>query len=289
MKNASCRSLRGLACGSAAGSLYSDTIMTPTFASLKQWALSPPRKNILIAAGILFAVFVLMNYIVLPLYVNQAGHVAVPSVVGMSKDSALQIIEQAGLRVVDAETRPDPTYPPGVVVQQNPMGSAIVKEGRRVYLTLSGGEIQVVVPSLRGRSLRDARFALERYGLKLGGVGYDTSDTFPENTIIAQSIAPDARVARGTAVSISVSQGRNPGDVRVPLVIGKTLGEATKLIEEAHLKVGTISYQASFDLVPNTIVDQFPRPGEVPAPGQGIDLFVVKAGRPTEEFSPPTN
>lgn len=263
--------------------------MTSTLASLIQWTRSPARKKLLIGVGILCATFVMMNYIVLPLYVNHAGRVSVPSVIGMSRDSALMIVERAGLRVVDADTRPDPTYPPGVVVQQNPAGNAIVKEGRRVYLTLSGGEVQVVVPSLRGRSLRDARFALERFGLKLGGIGYDTSDTFPENTIIAQSVAPDTRVARGTSVSISVSQGRSVGDLRVPLVIGKTLGEATKLIEEAHLKVGTVSYQASFDLVPNTIVDQFPRPGEVPAAGQGVDLFVVKAGRPTEEFLPPTD
>jgi serine/threonine-protein kinase len=264
-------------------------MIAPAFASITRWLQAPARKRFFVAGGILLAVFILVNYVVLPLYVHHAGRVSVPSVVGMSKDSALMVIEQAGLRVVDAETRPDPTYPPGVVVQQNPVGNAVVKEGRRVYLTLSGGEVQVVVPSLRGRSLRDARFALERFGLKLGGIGYDTSDTFPENTIIAQSIAPDTRVARGSAVNIAVSQGRSAGDVHVPLVIGKTLGEATKLIEEAHLKVGTISYQASFDLVPNTIVDQFPRPGEVPAPGQGVDLFVVKAGRPAEEFSPPTN
>ena len=108
--------------------------------------------NLLRIAGIILGVFILVNYIVLPLYVHGAAHVTVPSIVGMSRDSAVQVIEHAGLRVVDAETRPDPTYPPGVVVQQNPAPTAIVKEGRRVYLTLSGGEIQVSVPSLRGRS-----------------------------------------------------------------------------------------------------------------------------------------
>jgi beta-lactam-binding protein with PASTA domain len=265
------------------------TLMTQPIISPVQWFRTPSGKNFLVTAGIIIGLFVLVNYIVLPLYVSHAGRVTVPPVVGMSRDSAVQVLELAGLRVVDAETRPDPTYPPGVVVQQNPLGEAVVKEGRRVYLTLSGGEVQVVVPSLRGRSLRDARFALERFGLKLGGVGYDTSDTFPENTIIAQSIQADAHVSRGTEVHITVSQGRSTSDIRVPLVIGKTLGEATKLIEEARLHVGTISYQQSFDLVPNTVVDQFPRPGETPAPGQGVDLFVVKTGRPNEEIEIPTN
>ena len=262
--------------------------MTQPIISPVQWFRSSLGKKFLVTAGIVVGLFVLFNYVVLPLYVHQADRVSVPTVVGMARDSAVHVLELAGLRVVDADTRPDPTYPPGVVVQQNPLGEAVVKEGRRVYLTLSGGEVQVVVPSLRGRSLRDARFALERFGLKLGGVGFDTSDTFPENTIIAQSIAPDARVSRGTEVHITVSQGRSTSDIRVPLVIGKTLGEATKLIEDARLRVGTISYQLSFDLVPNTVVDQFPRAGDIPAPGQGVDLFVVKTGRPSEEIEIPT-
>lgn len=255
----------------------------------KSWFRSETARRLLIGTGVLVGLFVLLNYIVLPLYVNHAGRVPVPAVIGMSKDSAVQALEDAGLRPVEADTRPDPDYPPGVVVQQNPSGLSVVKEGRRVYLTLSGGEIQVAVPSLRGRSLRDARFALERYGLDLGSVMYDTSDTYPENTIIAQSIAPDTKVSRGTAVHITVSQGKNPGDRRVPLLIGKTLGEATKILEEAGLKVGTITYQQSFDLVPNTVVDQYPRSGEAPVNGQGVDLFVVKTGRPNEEIEIPTN
>ena len=101
---------------------------------------------------------------------------------------------------------------------------------------------------------------------------------------------PDARVSRGTEVHITVSQGRSTGDIRVPLVIGKTLGEATKLIEEARLHVGTISYQLSFDLVPNTVVDQFPRPGETAGAGAGRRP-VRREDRSAErrDRDPPTN
>jgi len=65
----------------------------------------------------------------------------------------------------------------------------MVKHGRRVYLTLSGGEVMAIVPQLRGRSMRDAKFALERYGLQLGSISFEPSTLYPENTIVAQSFS----------------------------------------------------------------------------------------------------
>jgi len=261
--------------------------MNPLGKSLKTWYDSPYVRRILWIGGVLIGLFILMNYVVLPLYVNHAGRVSVPAVIGIPKEEAALKLEASGLIAVEADTRPDPQHPPGFVVQQNPPADAVVKEGRRVYLTLSGGEIEVPVPSLRGRSLRDARFALERHGLQLGLVGFDTSDTFPENTIIWQSVAPESRVSKGTAVNISVSQGRTRSMTRAPLLIGKTLGEAQTILEASGLRIGVITYQQSFDLVPNTVVDQYPRSGDPLGPGQAVDLFVVKTGRPAEEFEPP--
>jgi eukaryotic-like serine/threonine-protein kinase len=245
------------------------------------------NRTFLISTGIVVGLFLLLNYVALPMYVNHGSRATVPSVVGMSFDEASKSLEKSGLRIVLGETRPDPAFAPGLVIQQNPAGLAIVKEGRRVYVTLSGGEVQVVVPSLRGRSLRDARFALERFGLKLGGVSYDTSDTFPENTIIYQSSAADTRVTKGTSVNIVVSKGKVLTQALVPLVVGKTRSEAEQILAAAGLKVGNITFQQSFELVPNTIVDQYPRQGEPATPGQAVDLFVVKDGRPSEEFETP--
>jgi beta-lactam-binding protein with PASTA domain len=244
-------------------------------------------RRFLVATGSLLGLFLLLNYVVLPFYVNHGSRVTVPRVVGMSYEEAQKTLEGADLRIVHGDTKPDPALAPGLVILQNPAANAEVKEGRRVYVTISGGEVQVPVPSLRGRSMRDARFALERFGLKLGGVRFDTSDTFPENTIIDQSAATDTRLTKGMSVSITVSKGKFLAEAQVPLLIGKTLSEAERILTGAGLKVGNISYQQSFDLVPNTVVDQFPRQGESAKAGQAVDLFVIKMGRPSEEFEVP--
>ena len=197
------------------------------------------------------------------------------------------MLQGASLVAVEAGVRPEPGQPVGTVVDQNPPPGAVVKEGRRVYLTLSGGEVLVNVPSLRGRSLRDAKFALERQGLKVGQISYASSDTYPQNTIIEQALQEDRRVPRGTLVGVTVSQGRASSETTVPNVEGKTLAEAQRLCEAAGLVLGTITRQVSADLLPNTVIEQVPAAGTSLARGQAVDLLVVQAGTPREEISRP--
>jgi eukaryotic-like serine/threonine-protein kinase len=244
-------------------------------------------RRLLVAATLFVAAFLLVNYVLLPSYVNQGGTLQVPRVTGIPLEAARLALDSMGLEPVEAGTRPDPKAPVGTVVVQNPPHGALVKRGRRVYLTISGGEVLVAVPRLRGLSFRDSRFTLERSGLDVGDVQYDTSDVYPENTVMAQVVPPGSKVSRGTAVGVTISRGKIQAEVMVPDVGGRTLGEAERQLVEKGLKVGNITYQPSFDLLPNTIVDQFPRGGEMVPQGQAVDLFVVNAGKPREEIQPP--
>jgi serine/threonine-protein kinase len=84
-----------------------------------------------------------------------------------------------------------------------------------------------------------------------------------------------------------VSRGRRLDAIPVPDVIGRTLAEAERILTEAGLTLGQVTYQASFDLIPNTVVEQYPRVGEAVAVGSAVALFVVKAGKPAEEIQIP--
>lgn len=246
-------------------------------------------KRVLIVAGCLVGFFLLINNVVMPIYVNQGGTLVVPTLTGQRFEDASLVLDSLGLEPVKADTRPDPKAPVGTVITQNPKPDAIVKKGRRVYLTLSGGEVLVQVPRLRGLSTRDSKFTLERAGLQLGAMEYSTSDSYPQNTVISQSVPPGNKVSRGTAIGVTISRGKVSLDVVVPELTGRTLNEAEKLLLQRGLKVGNLSFQPSFDILPNTVVDQYPRAGESVAEGQPVDLFVVKSGKPQEEIQPPQN
>jgi beta-lactam-binding protein with PASTA domain len=124
--------------------------------------------------------------------------------------------------------------------------------------------------------------------LRLGNTTFQPSDQYPENTIIAQSFSAELRIPRGARVDITVSSGRVvTGSTLVPNLVGKTVTEGQRMLGTVGLGVGNITYQPSYELVPNTIVEQFPRAGDAALAGQKVDLFVVKAGKPEEEIALP--
>jgi serine/threonine-protein kinase len=222
--------------------------------------------------------FFLGNDILMPWYVSHGAHVAVPSVIGLPFERAKARLDSLGFEPRQGDIRTSEEYPAGTVIIQNPLPGARVKGGRRIYLTISGGEQLVTVPQLRGKTLRDARFALERNGLKLGEVTYAANEELPPNTIIDQGISGGLKGRRGLLVAVLVSQGSATGQVEVPDVIGRTMTEAGRILANSGLRIGNVSYEVSATLLPNTVVDQYPRGGSLLAYGEAVDVFVVGQG-----------
>ena len=165
---------------------------------------------------------------------------------------------------------------------QKPDAGSVVKEGRTVYLYVSGGDKIIAVPQLKGKSLLDAKFALERLGLKLGRVERIQS-SHPEDMIFDQQFAEGTRLKQGEFVGVTISAGRGGGTILVPDLIGKSLTEARKILADSSLIIGKINYQPSSTLLPNTILDQYPSSGNTLNPGSAVDLFVTK---PADRFEP---
>jgi beta-lactam-binding protein with PASTA domain len=228
--------------------------------------------------GIFLVLLFVVNNLIMPYYVQQGKTTSVPSVVGENVDNAVKILREAGLTPKVAETRIDKQFPIGSVALQNPQPGSEVKFGRGVYLTVSGGEPLVYVPSLRGKSLRDARFTLERTALTLGTIQYQPSTEFPENTIIDQAIPEGTEVKNGSKIDVTVSQGRDSTKTPVPNVTMKSLTEAQKILDQTGYKVGNITYQMNPDLLPSTVLDQLPKAGELLSLGQSVSLVVSQKG-----------
>ena len=241
-------------------------------------------KRVYLLLIVAFVVFFVSNDIILPWYVNQGGIVEVPSVLGLPFDDAVKTLQACGLEGRKGDVRLDKDHPAGIVIIQSPFPGDKVKKGRRVYVAVSGGEQLVAVPSVKGRTLRDAKFALEREGVKLGAIDYRPSDSFPLNTVIEQSPGPGSTVKRDAYVSIVVSQGSTFQKISVPDLITRSLTEAKALLAAAGLRLGNITYIPSAELLPNTVVEQFPRKGDLVPAGQAVDLFVVQGGAKNKQI-----
>lgn len=248
---------------------------------MKKLLAHPIVKKILIGFGIFVAVILILDNIILPMYVSSPETV-VPGVVGMTEADAIRTLKSEDFHPTIADTVYGVSLAPGKIFMQKPEAGKVVKEGRSIFLFLSGGEQTVNVPLLIGKSVLDARLALERIGLKLGAIDEAVSSQ-PKDMIFDQQFAEGTKLKKGQMVGVSVSMGKGYGDIEVPDLIGKSLTEAKNILSKSSLTIGKINFQISNTLLPNTILDQYPAPGNKLNPGESVDLFVTKEGSVEEK------
>jgi serine/threonine-protein kinase len=120
--------------------------------------------------------------------------------------------------------------------------------------------------------------------LHLGSISPVSSETYFQNTIVDQTTSPGEKVAKGSTIGIIVSTGKASKALSAPDLTGKTVSEAQRIVERDGLRIGRITYQKGLNLIPNTIVDQFPRAGEAVVAGAVIDLFVARLAAGEDEL-----
>ena len=187
------------------------------------------KKIIILAVSLLF-LFVLFNYFLMPWYVKHTSLVKVPNVVGLQFNEAKKVLEKSGLDVKQGDVRYDESKPIGLVMDQNPMVDQTVKNGRRIYLTVCGGEQLVEVPKLVGRTLRDAKFTLEQRNLQVGEIMKKFTNEYAEDVVVSQVVQPGSKIKKLSKVDLIISNGQQVGDIMIPDVIGKKLEEAKKIL-----------------------------------------------------------
>lgn len=233
-------------------------------------------KKSLIFIGVLIFLMFLMNNVIMPWYVKHSDTVKVPKITGMNFVEAKKIVEDGGLEIKQGEVKYDENIPIGQILDQNPPADETVKYGRRIYVTICGGEQLSDVPNLKGKSLRDAKFTLEQRGLKLGETVRKNTTEFPADFVLSQIIQPGSKVKKNTALDLILSDGPVVGDLKVPNLTGKNLEDAKKIITESKLKLGKITYQTNNDLPAGQIIDQYPKVDKSANENTAVDLFVAR-------------
>lgn len=231
-------------------------------------------KKLLYLFGAILVFLLVIDYIILPLYVSGSER-QIPNVIGKQKDEAIKILEDAGLNPIVQTSRFDQKYQKDHVIFQNPSPNRTVKTNRRVYLTISGGEPQIKMPALIGKTIRDATVTLERIGLSIGKIDSIESE-FPSGTIVEQQIPQGREIAKGTSVYLKLSVGPQAGMIRVPNLLGKSLFEAESMLKNNSLKLGSRTYINSPSLLPNTVVDQQPSESALIKVGDSVNVVLTQ-------------
>jgi beta-lactam-binding protein with PASTA domain len=128
--------------------------------------------------------------------------VAVPAVIGFSRDSAEAQISEAGL--VPAVQEAESEEPEGEVISQDPSAGSELRLGSTVTITVSTGIEQVVVPDVVGIGAGDAERQLRADGLVPVRREMEVAERSEDGQVIDQRPAAGVEVERGREVVIVV-------------------------------------------------------------------------------------
>ena len=235
------------------------------------------RKIGVLAAGGVIVAFVIggiIDQLLLPWYVSMTDTVSVPNIVGKNVDEARRILSEQGLEVMEPRDQYSSTVPKGTVMSQLPYANATVKEGRRIYLTVSKGIETIRVPSLYGLTVRDARLSLMRLGLRLGTITYESSDAVAADRIAGQGVPPGAEIPSDGVIAIVVSRGTS--GIRVPSLVGLSLDEARGVLVDAGLIPGPVTEMPSGAFDAGVVISHTPMADSTVAQGSEVRLVIAK-------------
>jgi serine/threonine-protein kinase len=192
--------------------------------------------------------------------------VDVPTVTKKREKVARGLIGEAGLEV-EVERAFDEQVRRGRVASQEPAPGGTAPLDGTVMLVVSKGPEPRTVPDYSGRDWNFVKDDLTRLGLKpVYTEAYSNSVT--KGYVIGTSPAAGATVDRGGNVTVSISLG--PELVAVPDVVGLTVEQAVRRLENAGLVVDNVRRYRPGRIVGNQSID----PGTRVERGTAIDLWL---------------
>ncbi len=219
------------------------------------------RDYIVSLALIGIVAFMVVNYIVMPLYVSWHSEVRVPSLTFTTLPDAARRLDERHLRYTIKDTIYRPGTPSQSVIDQFPDAGDRVREGRRIQLTISLPPGKKEMPDLVSKTLRFAKILLEELGMSLDSVKYDSSDYYHEGVVIAQSVPAADSIKIGAHLQITVSKGKRNAQKTVPDVVNLGENEAREVLGGAGFTVGMVSVMLDTTLLPGTVISQSWNPG----------------------------
>lgn len=131
----------------------------------------------------------------------------IPSLIGLSREAAINTLEAAGFALADEPTSRPSNEPLGTVIDSRPRPGTQAPTPSAVSLVVSSGPTTVIVPDVSGRSVSDARLLLRQMGLTVGEVlwgatGASVADA--SSVVVSQSPPAGSQAASGSRVNLSV-------------------------------------------------------------------------------------
>ena len=208
--------------------------------------------------------------------------VEVPAVVGMAPYEAERLVSSLGLQMQVERQYYSPQIAEGRIMTQVPMPGTKVRRGWQVRVAESMGPQRVAIPDVTKQSERAAELNLRRRGLEVASTAEVQLPGISADQVLAQSPPANASQVAAPRTSLLMSTTADPPAFVMPNFVGHPLGSASRTLQDAGFKLGTVSQApptpTSVSITP--AVPPQPSPSSIivtqwPQAGQKIPLGAV--------------
>ena len=238
-------------------------------------------KMLLIIGGFIFLLFWMMKC-----YSRHGASVKVGTYVGKNVKEVIREAESDGFEIVITDSLYREGFAADLVLEQNPLPNAKVKDGRTIYLkiTKAVGSL-MALPDIAGRDNIDFYTQiLASLEIKVGVIDTVLNADLSDGTIIkvlfkGKDVTNDLqfgtfKVPQGSKVDFVISK-RESDQAMVPSFNGLTADEYSLMLDASNLKLGTIHADPSVTNQNSAkVYKTVPMSGDTLKKGTAIDIYV---------------
>lgn len=144
---------------------------------------------------------------------NHGQFVEVPTLKGKTLDVVQIELNDNDLQMmVQDSANYNPNYPKYSVIEQQPEAGSLVKENRKIYLTINpSGYRKAAIPNIIRSTIRQAKPTLEALGFVVGNITF--VNDIGENEVIAikykgQTIQPGKLLSKTSKIDLVLGNGK---------------------------------------------------------------------------------
>lgn len=212
------------------------------------------------------------------------GESYMPDISGMSYEDAEAALKEKNIHVVINGMNYSESIEKNRILSQEPGNGEKIRQEDTVYVIMSGGNQEVMMPDLSGMEYEEAARLLKAQNLVLKEeVSEEYSDLVEKGRVIDQSVAAEERIGVLTEIALTVSLGslsEETAELTVPDLRGLTRKEAMKELEKLKEEtgftyaLGDVQKEHSAEVEKNRIISQSLEPGTKARTNEPISLVI---------------
>ncbi len=242
------------------------------------------KKDLYTHIGIVIALALVLFFgfffVYLPWSTHHGETIKVPNLKGLNMEQMEDLLDDNNLTYEISDCTFTADKPPLTILSQYPLPNALVKSGRKVYITINSETPPMIkMPAVIGLSVRSAEQQLIIAGLRKGLVR-EINDPRVKEVIEIQvngrKVEPGASIPKGTMVDLFIGNGTADVEIEMPDLTGKPLDEVNIILAGMNLKVGKVTYEANDQVPAGSVFKQTCATctGTTVKPGDLIDLWI---------------